>query len=92
MGYFSNFELTAQSKQSPKRHKFTQSGHPGALTQLRCKVPFDRGMHECTAKKKIFDLVKNCSRKIHSPFENQQPQLFCFCDVQKSVRVRATQC
>jgi hypothetical protein len=32
IGYFFNFLKTSQSKQSPKRPKFAQSGHPAACS------------------------------------------------------------
>jgi hypothetical protein len=44
LGYFHNFQKTAQRKQSPNRRKFAQSGHPAwsqsydrVLQCQRCK-------------------------------------------------------
>jgi hypothetical protein len=50
VGWLGNFQTSAQSKQSPKRRKFAQSGQPDFPKQLTCKLSYSGRLKVGSAK------------------------------------------
>jgi hypothetical protein len=82
VGHFCNFQKTAQSKQSPNRRKFAQSGHPGfeaiavvKVDQASCRS-FMSPFFDFDA---IFTVRHQGCQMVY--FQTKNPNLGTFCRV-----------